>query len=191
MSNKDFIDTRGLTKSFGWKSSETAEQQDVQEFLAVLFSALEHAFKQADESFDETRDLYNGKTGNYIRCKECGFESTNSQDFLGIQLPIKNEFGFGVINSSVEMAIENYLKPELLDGDNQYQCDTCAKKVDAAKGLKMENCPDLFMVSLNRFTIDYETWQRVKVTERVSFPLTLNMNDYMQGYEGIENKLYD
>lgn len=29
------------------------------------------------------------------------------------------------------------------------------------------------------------------MTERVSFPLTLNMNDYMKGYEGISNKLYD
>jgi hypothetical protein len=33
-------------------------------------------------------------------------------------LPIKNEFGTGVVNSSLEMAIENYLKPELLDGEN-------------------------------------------------------------------------
>ena len=29
------------------------------------------------------------------------------------------------------------------------------------------------------------------MTERVSFPLTLNMNNYMAGYEAIENKLYD
>ena len=46
-------------------------------------------------------------------------------------------------------------------------------------------------LSLNRFTLDYETWQRVKVLERVSFPLVLNLNDYMKGYEGIQNKLYD
>jgi hypothetical protein len=32
---------------------------------------------------------------------------------------------------------------------------------------------------------------RVKITDRVSFPLALNMNDYMKGYEGIKNKLYD
>ena len=42
-----------------------------------------------------------------------------------------------------------------------------------------------------RFALDYETFQRVKVTERVSFPVTLNLNDYMKGYEGIETKLYD
>jgi len=29
-----------------------------------------------------------------------------------------NEFGTGVLNSSLEMAIENYLKPEILEKDN-------------------------------------------------------------------------
>ena len=45
---------------------------------------------------------------------------------MDLQLPIKNEFGIGVINSSVEMALENTLKPETLDGDNQYYCIKCA-----------------------------------------------------------------
>lgn len=31
----------------------------------------------------------------------------------------------------------------------------------------------------------------MKVLERVTFPMVLNLNDYMKGYEGIENKLYD
>ena len=89
------------------------------------------------------------------------------------------------------MAIENFLKPDLLEGDNQYACVTCDKKVDALKGLKLSKCPKIISLSLNRFTLDYDTFQRVKVTERVSFPLILNLNDYMKGYEGITNKLYE
>ena len=61
--------------------------------------------------------------------------------FLDVQLPIKNEFGIGVINSSVEMALENNLKPETLEGDNQYFCSVCGKKVDAHKGMKFGKCP--------------------------------------------------
>jgi len=68
------------------------------------------------------------------------------------------------------MALENYLKPDLLDGDNQYMCDECNVKVDALKGLKLGKCPAIFTLSLNRFTLDYSTFQRVKVTERLSFP---------------------
>ena len=37
---------------------------------------------------------------------------------MDIVLPIMNEFGTGVLNSSLEMALENYLKPEVLDGSN-------------------------------------------------------------------------
>ena len=128
---------------------------------------------------------------NYVECQVCKNESSRSDIFLDVQLPIKNEFGIGVINSSVEMALENTLKPETLDGDNQYECSKCAKKVDALKGMKFGKCPQIMSLSLNRFMLDYETWQRVKVLERVSFPLVLNLNDYMKGYEGIQNKLYD
>jgi len=37
---------------------------------------------------------------------------------MDISLPIRNEFGTGVTNSSLEMALENYLKPDTLEGDN-------------------------------------------------------------------------
>ena len=64
-------------------------------------------------------------------------------------------------------------------------------KVDALKGLRLGKCPKILSLSLNRFTLDYNTFMRVKITDRVSFPFTLNMNNYMKGYEGIQNKLYD
>ena len=112
MSFKDSIDTKALTKSFGWNSSEAFQQQDVQEFLRVLFEALEQSFEIAGEKYTLTADLYEGTLSSYVSCKECPYESNNEQQFLDIQLPIKNEFGTGVVNSSLEMAIENYLKPE-------------------------------------------------------------------------------
>lgn len=33
------------------------------------------------------------------------------------------------------------------------------------------------------------TMSRQKINDEVKFPWVLNMNDYMNGYEGIENKL--
>jgi len=33
--------------------------------------------------------------------------------------------------------------------------------------------------------------QRIKIYDRVTFPLFLNLNDYLRGYEGITNKLYE
>lgn len=110
---------------------------------------------------------------------------------MDLSLPIKNEFGTGVLNSSVEMAMENYIKPEKLDGSNQYKCEVCQRKVNAEKGLKLTMCPPVLFIHLARFTLDWETLQRVKIYDRVTFPFWLNMNDYIKGYEGIQNKLYE
>ena len=112
----------------------------------------------AGETYTLINDLYQGMLISYVKCKTCDYESKNEEKFLDIQLPIKNEFGTGVVNSSVEMAIENFLKPDLLDGDNQYACVTCARKVDALKGLKISKCPKIISLSLNRFTLDYNTF---------------------------------
>lgn len=119
------------------------------------------------------------------------YETSRNETFLNLSLPIRNEFGTGVVNSSLEMALENYLKPDTLTGDNQYKCDKCQKKVDAQKGTKLKRCPQILSLSLNRFAMDWQTCNRIKVSDCVSFPLTLNLNDYMHGYEGIKNKLYE
>ncbi len=42
---------------------------------------------------------------------------------------------------------------------------------------------------MNRFTLDWTTYQMVKVHDKVTFPFVLNMNDYLNGYDGIKNKV--
>ena len=74
----------------------------------------------AGEQYQVVNELYQGQMTSYVHCKKCNNESNNTDQFLDIQLPIKNEFGTGVINSSLEMALENYLKPDVLEGENQY-----------------------------------------------------------------------
>ena len=67
-------------------------------------------------------DLYEGRSHGFVKCLHCGYESKVPDRFQDISLPIRNELGTGVLNSSVEMALENYIKPEVLDGSNQYMC---------------------------------------------------------------------
>jgi hypothetical protein len=62
--------------------------------------------------------LFEGASESYVKCLNCGFESKRPDKFLDLTLPIRNEFGTGVLNSSIEMALENYIKPELLSGSN-------------------------------------------------------------------------
>jgi ubiquitin carboxyl-terminal hydrolase 47 len=156
-----------------------------------LFDAIEQSFAIVGQESKIINSLYQGETVAYTRCRECGYESNRAEKFLDLTLPIKNEFGTGVLNSSLEMAIENFLKPEVLTAPNQYFCEQCDKKVDADRGVKLSKLPPLLDIQLGRFTINWETMQRVKIYDSVSFPFYLNLNDYMKGYDGITNKLYE
>lgn len=76
---------------------------------------------------------------------ECGYESQNENKFLDLSLAIRNE-GSSLINSSLEMALESFMRTELLEGSNQYSCEVCQKKVNATKGLKIEKAPELLTI---------------------------------------------
>lgn len=80
------------------------------------------------------------------------------------------------------------MKPEILDQDNLYLCSKCEKKVKAERGVRFLKMPKLLNIILRRFDFDYFTFQRIKVNDRVEFPHVLNFNNYMQGYENIQNK---
>ena len=49
----------------------------------------------------------------------------------------------------------------------------------ASKGVGLERLPKILTLQLQRFTLDLNTWQRKKLNERVSFPLVLNMNHFL------------
>ncbi len=60
---------------------------------------------------------------SYVKCEECGYESTNSDKYLDLSLPIKNnpnssDPNLATTNTSLEMALENFMKPEYLEEDN-------------------------------------------------------------------------
>lgn len=62
-------------------------------------------------------NLYEGKMIDYVKCQECGYESSRQDNFLDLSLTVRNEFD-KIYNDSVEKALENYIKPDELSGDN-------------------------------------------------------------------------
>lgn len=80
----------------------------------------------------------------------------------------------------MEKALQIYLKPEVLTGDNQYYLESVEMKVDAVKGMKFFKLPKIQTLILNRFAFDYMTMKREKLDDFVSFPFVLNMNDYIK-----------
>ncbi|XP_050432536.1 ubiquitin carboxyl-terminal hydrolase 47 [Adelges cooleyi] len=171
------VETTELTRSFGWDSSEAWQQHDVQELCRVMFDALEQEFKNTTH-VDLINQLYQGKMIDYVKCQECGIEKSREDTFLDIPLPIR-PFGSTNAYGSIMEALQGFTQPETLDGNNQYFCERCNKKCNAHKGLKFSKFPYIMTLHLMRFDFDYNTMYRIKLNDKVEFPLKLNVNGFI------------
>jgi ubiquitin C-terminal hydrolase/predicted N-acetyltransferase YhbS len=179
LSEERATSTKGLTKSFGWTASDAFTQHDVQELLRVLFDALEQAWEGTPQH-SLINDLYQGSVLDYVKCSACGHKSARRDTYLDLQLTVK-PFGATTAIKSIEEALEKYVQPEILDGDNQYFCEQCQAKRDATKGLEFSSFPYLLTLQLKRFDFDWELERRIKLNDRVSFPPVLNLNRFLPG----------
>nr|CCA17629.1 conserved hypothetical protein [Albugo laibachii Nc14] len=185
--SKTCVDTKSLTRSFGWTGNDVFQQHDVQELCRVFLDALEHSFKGTCKE-DFVNELYRGTLKDYVKCCACGYESSRMDHFLDLSLVIRpigmedNAFSVRKIES-LEKALEFFLKPEVLDKENQWECDKCELKRDAIKGLKFHRLPYLLSLQLKRFDFDYNTMDRIKLHDRVTFPKYLNMNSFLSNDE--------
>lgn len=179
ISNKKSTDTIGLTTSFGWKQQDLFQQQDAQELFRVLFDALEDAFKSTSLS-NIIDDMYAGEMVDYIRCIDIDYESERIDKFLDFSFAII-PFGKQKALTSLNQCIKMYLKPEILDGDNQYYAEPVDKKVDAIKGIKVRKLPYIMAIQLKRFVYDYNGYSVVqkKINDIVKFPMVIDMNKYV------------
>jgi ubiquitin carboxyl-terminal hydrolase 7 len=90
--------TTELTKSFGWKSFDSDQQHDVQEFNRVLQDKLETKMKvreyashvlqrlmnvQGTKAEGAISKLFVGKMKSYIKCVNVDYESSVFEDFNG------------------------------------------------------------------------------------------------------------
>jgi len=181
VSKKKAVETTDLTKSFGWDSSEAWQQHDVQELCRVMFDALEETLKDTDQA-DLINQIYQGKMKDYVKCLKCSHESARNDTYLDIPLAIR-PFGAKESYHSIEEAFAGFTTPEVLDGNNQYFCEKCSSKQDAHKGLKFLTLPYCLTIQLKRFSYDYNTGQRIKLHDRVTFPERIKMSDFIHNDE--------
>ncbi|XP_034952532.1 ubiquitin carboxyl-terminal hydrolase 47 [Chelonus insularis] len=186
-STKNAVETTALTKSFGWDSTEAWQQHDIQELCRVMLDSLEQKFRYTEQA-DLINRLYEGKMIDYVKCLECKMEKSREDTFLDIPLPVKT-FGSNVAYNSVEEALRAFVQPETLEGVNQYFCETCNKKCNAHKGLKFTKFPYLLTLHLKRFDFDYNTFHRIKLNDKVTFPDILNLNSFIKSKDNQQESL--
>ena len=171
------VSTRALTASFGWSGSDAFQQHDVQELARVLFDALEKALAGTRNSA-LINNLFRGVLRDYLQCNECRTERARDDAILDLSLTLK-PFGSDASVGSIEEALDDFVKPEVLDGSNCVSCDACGRKTPHTKGLKLQEPPYLLQLQLKRFVFDFETMNRCKLNDRVTFPLLLDLNRFV------------
>ena len=74
-----------------------------------------------------------------------------------------------------------------MEGSNQVFCDNCKKNTDTVLRTAISELPNMLILSLKRFDLDYTTFETVKLNSRCAFGQTLNMKRYtLEGVEAIE-----
>ncbi|KAL4440027.1 hypothetical protein ABPG75_003028 [Micractinium tetrahymenae] len=163
-----------------------AVQQDGQEFMKLFLSLLEARFEQQEDVKDVIQSLFRGQRGYSTTCRTCGRQSESSarsENFYEVDVPVKG-------HKSLTESLASMLFPEMLEGDNQYQCDFCGHKVDATRQLELRSLPPMLCFSLQRFVFDFHKMDRVKVSDKFAFPLSLDMAPVV-GQHGRTDMVYD
>ena len=166
------ISTKSLTESFGWRGNEIGQQHDVHELNRVLFEAIETSLKNTN-SQDLLNKLYRGTLVNKVRCLTCGYTSEREEHFQDITAVVKNY-------SSLIYSLNDFVQPQLLDGENQYFCEQCNCKNDAKRWVCFRDIPPVLIFSLSRFEYDFITGNRKKNSDQFHYPLTIDMESYTE-----------
>lgn len=154
-------------------------QEDSHEFLRYLIEKMEKCFlnrfkneiwfKDLDQYSKETTPL-NQILGGYLRstvtCLSCNHDSVTFQHFQDLPLDISR-------SSSLVDAIQGYFSRENLE-ECGYKCESCKKRVSAAKKFSLERVPVVLCIQLKRFNA-----MGGKISKAITICEKLNLHKFL------------
>ena len=157
------------------------EHQDAVEFFTRLVDQVDEEARRKDgksEGFvPPISGVLGGTFAQQVIGRTCPHRSEREEPFQAITLEVQ---GFDSLHESLAA----YVRGELLEGDNAYNCDKCGAKVSALKRVCVRRAPRTLLLHLRRFDFDYETMQRLKLRDHFAFPMELDLEPYT--VEGLE-----
>ena len=111
--------------------------------------------------------------------EEYPYLGEREEPFFAIQLDIKNKKNLGE-------ALDLFIKPDHLDGDNKYMCEKYDRKVDATRRSYIKKLRNTVIINLKRFDFDYNNMQRLKLNDFCEFPDKINFKPWTK--EGIQER---
>ena len=87
-------------------------------------------------------------------CEGCPHRYEREQTFMALNLTVKS--------SNLQESLDQFVKGELLEGDNAYFCEKCQEKRNTIKRMCIRKLPQTLVIQLKRFHYDWETNRAVK-----------------------------
>ena len=153
------------------------QQNDAAEFCDQLLDKLEEALKGSPQLDDLNAGCFGGKFAYQKIPKGCDHRTEREEAFIKLELLIKGK-------ESIEESLAAWSEGELMDGENQVECESCNTKKPTIRRSCLGQLPNLLILHLKRFDLDYTTFETVKLNNRCAFPTVLNVKPYTR--EGLE-----
>lgn len=157
-------------------------QQDCQEFLNFVLDELDTELLAATSSRNGSHnsavsrkslitDLVEGRLTSSLECQTCGHTSTTTSTFTSLSVPLPP--GNTSAPTTLAACLDLFTAPEVLDGDNAWECPKCARPRRALKHLQVSHFPPCLIVHLKRFQYELRAGGDLtikKLTTLVQFP---------------------
>ena len=157
--------------------TNTAVQQDSQEFLNMILDKLDRELKDTPHQY-LTQGVFGGQSCSQVICKECSNINETTEDFYNLSVDVKHS----------KTLYESLQK--LISGDtiSDYHCEKCDRKVDITRRTVISKLPNVLIVHLQRIVFNFDTYANEKINSRLEFPQEFNIFPYTkQGLEGGES----
>ncbi|TNN64866.1 Ubiquitin carboxyl-terminal hydrolase 36 [Liparis tanakae] len=155
-------------------------QEDAHEFLRYTIDAMQktclNGYPKLDRQTQATtlvHQIFGGYLRSRVKCSICKSVSDTYDPYLDIALEIRQA-------ANIVRALEQFVKPDVLCGENAYMCAKCKKKVPATKRFTVHRTSNVLTLSLKRFA----NFSGGKITKDVGYPEFLNIRPYMSQTSG-------
>uniref|UniRef100_A0A8C9YUY4 Ubiquitin carboxyl-terminal hydrolase n=1 Tax=Sander lucioperca TaxID=283035 RepID=A0A8C9YUY4_SANLU len=155
-------------------------QEDAHEFLRYTIDAMQKAclngYPKLDRQTQATtlvHQIFGGYLRSRVKCSICKSVSDTYDPYLDIAVEIRQA-------GNIVRALELFVKPDVLSGENAYMCAKCKKKVPATKRFTVHRTSNVLTLSLKRFA----NFSGGKITKDVGYPEFLNIRPYMSQSSG-------
>ncbi|XP_058417761.1 ubiquitin carboxyl-terminal hydrolase 36 isoform X1 [Diceros bicornis minor] len=155
-------------------------QEDAHEFLRYTIDAMQKACLSGCAKLDRqtqattlVHQIFGGYLRSRVKCAVCKSVSDTYDPYLDVALEIRQA-------ANIVRALELFVKPDVLSGENAYMCAKCKKKVPASKRFTIHRTSSVLTLSLKRFA----NFSGGKITKDVGYPEFLNIRPYMSQSNG-------